>query len=81
MSSPRQRAQGLQAASVSSGIKKQITLEALFKQRKVGRVTMSSQHGCTKGKSCLTNLSTLGDEGTDGCLDKKKSSGQHMPQL
>ena len=62
MSSPRRRAPGLRAASVPSRIKKQIPLQALSRQRKDRRVTVGSQRGCTKGKSCLTNLSALGDD-------------------
>jgi len=34
----------------------QISLEIASKHTKYRKVTGSSQHGCTKGKSCLTNL-------------------------
>ncbi|KAK4816624.1 hypothetical protein QYF61_019323 [Mycteria americana] len=54
-------------------VMKQLILETLSRHRKDKKVIRSSQHGFTKGKSCLTNLRNfygemtgLVDEGTTG---------------
>lgn len=78
MSSPRRRAQGPRAASVPSRIKRQIPLEAFSRQRKDRRVAVSTQHGCTKGKSRLTNLSALGDEMMAVWMEKRAVDGIYL---
>ncbi len=39
----------------------QLVLDTLSKQLQVKKVIRSSQHGFTKGKSCLTNLAAFHD--------------------
>jgi len=78
MSSPRWRSQGLQAAPVPSGTKKQIPLEALSRQRKDRRVTLSTQCGCTEDKSSLTYLSALGDEVMAVWMNRRTADGIYL---
>jgi len=47
----------------------QLILEVIIKQVKEKKVIRSSQHGFTKGKSCLTNLIALYD-GMTGWVDE-----------
>lgn len=41
-----------------------VFLEAMSKHMKDGKVTGSSQHGCTMGRLCLTSLTTFCGEMT-----------------
>ena len=50
----------------------QLILEIIFKQVEEKKVIRSSQHGFTKGKSCLTNLITFYD-GMTGCVDEGRA--------
>lgn len=70
---------GTAGASIPSGIKRQIPPEALSRWRKDRKTTVSGYYGCSKGKSSLTDWSPFADERIGGCVDKKKSSGQHLP--
>jgi len=42
--------------SILGKVMQQLILEAIVKQVEEKKVISSSQHGFTKGKSCLTNL-------------------------
>lgn len=46
-------------------VMEQIFTEIIYKDMKGKNVMMCSQHGYTKGKSCLTNLITFCSEKTD----------------
>jgi len=45
--------------SILGKVMEQLILEVTIKQVEEKKVTRSSQHGFTKGKSCLTNLIAL----------------------
>ena len=42
--------------SIPGKVMEQLTLEAIIKKVEEKKAVRSSQHGFTKGKSCLTNL-------------------------
>jgi len=50
----------------------QLILEVIIKQVEEKKVIRSSQHGFTKGKSCLTNLIAFYD-GINGCVDEGRA--------
>jgi len=50
----------------------QFILEIIIKQVEEKKVTRSSQHGFTKGKSCLTNLIAFYD-GMTGWVDERRA--------
>ena len=50
----------------------QLVLDTLSKQLQVKKVIRSSQHGFTKGKSCLTNLAAFYDVVT-GWVDVRRA--------
>jgi len=45
--------------SIPGKIMQQLILEVIIKQMEEKKVVRSSQHGVTKGKSCLTNLTAV----------------------
>ena len=50
----------------------QLILEVTIKQVEEKKVIRSSQHGFTKGKSCLTNLIAFYDA-MNGCIDERRA--------
>jgi len=50
----------------------QLILEVIIKEVEAKKVIRSSQHGFTKGKSCLTNLIAFYDDMT-GWLDEERA--------
>lgn len=74
-------------SALSSFPRKQIFLEAISKEMKDKKVIGNSQHGFSKGKSCLSNLIAFCNEVTDS-VEKWKavhvvylgfSLGKQMP--
>jgi len=53
-------------------VMKQLILEVIIKQVEEKKVIRSSQHGFTKGKSCLTNLTAFYD-GTTGWVEEGRA--------
>ena len=58
--------------SIPGRVMEQLILEAIIKQVKEKKVIRSSQHGLTKGKSCLTNLIACYD-GMTGWVDEGRA--------
>jgi len=50
--------------SILGKVMEQLILEVIIKEVKEKKVIRSSQHGFTKGKSCLTNLIAFYDDMT-----------------
>jgi len=65
-------------ASVPRALAEQLILDAISKQVEEKKVINSSQHGFTKGKSCLTNLVAFYDVMTDW-VHGGESSGCCVP--
>jgi len=55
--------------SIPKKVMEQLILEVIIKQVEEKKVIRSSQHGFTKGKSCLTNLIAFYD-GMTGWVDE-----------
>jgi len=58
--------------SIPGKVMKQLILEVINKQVEEKKVIRSSQHGLTKGKSCLTNLIAFYD-GMTGWVDEGRA--------
>jgi len=58
--------------SIPGKIMQQLILEVIIKQVEENKVIRSSQHGFTKGKSCLTNLIPFYDDMT-GWVDEGRA--------
>jgi len=58
--------------SISAKVMEQLILEVIIKQVEEKKVIRSSQHGFTKGKSCLTNLIAFYD-GMTGWVDEGRA--------
>jgi len=52
----------------------QLIPEVIIKEVEAKKVIRSSQHGFTKGKSCLTNLIPI-DDGMTGWVDEGRAVG------
>jgi len=59
-------------ASIPGRVMEQLILAVIIKQVEEKKVIRSSQHGFTKGKSCLTNLIAFYDDMT-GWVDEGKA--------
>jgi len=58
--------------SIPGKVLEQLILEVIIKQVEEKKVIRSSQHGFTKGKSCLTNLTAFYD-GITGWVDEGRA--------
>jgi len=58
--------------SIPGTVMEQLILEVIIKQAEEKKVIRSSQHGFTKGKSCLTNLIAFYD-GMTGWVDEVRA--------
>jgi len=60
--------------SIPGKVMEQLILDVISKQVEEKKVIRSSQHGFTKGKSCLTNLTAF-YEGMGGWVDEGRAVG------
>ncbi|KAJ7401137.1 WD repeat domain 27 [Pitangus sulphuratus] len=67
-------------ASIPGKVMKCLILEAIFLHMDNKNVIKSSQHGFTKGKSCLTKLMVFYDE-TNYWMDEGRAVGYCLPRL
>jgi len=58
--------------SIPGRVMEQLILEVIIKQVEEKKVIRSSQHGFTKGKSCLTNMTAF-SEGMTGWVDEGRA--------
>jgi len=58
--------------SIPGKVMEQLILDVIIKQVEEKKVIRSSQHGCTKGKSCLTNLIAFYD-GTTSWVGEERA--------
>ena len=58
--------------SIPGKVMEQLILDTISRHMKDKKVMGSSQHGFTKGKSCLTDLRAF-DDGMSGCVDEGRA--------